>query len=86
MQRDPYCEPIRSPNEENMHFLESFVNFLEAWRSMTDEKKRNGLSVPTFCSFLQTTKGLIDLTKHLLTRNWNYVLCGLAMSDPIERR
>ena len=69
MQRDPYCEPIRSPDDPNMHFLESFVHFLEAWRSMTDEKKRNGLSVPTFGAFLQTTNGLIDLTKHLLIRN-----------------
>lgn len=87
MQRDEFCDPIVSSSDWKLSYLEEFVKFLCEWKATCRSNERRCLSVPTMEAILQTTSGVIDLARHLLSQNeWNYLLTGKLLSDPIERR
>ena len=87
MQRDKFCEPVSTEDDWKLEFLVTFSQFLRSWKSISSEKTRSGLSIPTFMSMIHTTEAMIALCKHLLVKkNFQYVLTGQIMSDPIEKR
>ena len=87
MQRDIFCCPITSEEDWKLDYLQKFVDWCNYWRSLVSQKDRKGLSHPTFDAVIQTTEGIIHLSKHLLQRGgWDYLLTGALVSDPLERR
>ena len=76
-------QPLRCKDEKSFTFLQRATNLLEEWKS----SKRSGLTSETFLSCTQTMKAVPLLAEHLLERhNFQYVLTGKFMSDPLEAR
>ena len=89
MQRNKFCEPISSVDDWKLDYLTDFVDFLRKWKTACSGNERLCLSSPTFEAILQTTNGIVNLSRHLLQMDeWKYlyVLPGQFVSDPIEKR
>lgn len=87
MQKDEFCNPILSDDDWKLEYLLEFVDWMKNWRAQVRQKERKGLSQPTFDAIIGTTEGIVLLSKHLLRKpNWNYVLTGSFVSDPLEKR
>ena len=80
---DSMSEPIKTSTNVSMIFLQSSVRVFEDWKS----SQSSGLTSETFIACLQSMKALSLCAKHLLERhNFDYVLSGKFLSDPIEGR
>ena len=87
MQRNDFCNPIVSDDDWKLEHLLEFVDWMKLWRTQVKQKERKGLSQPTFDAIIQTTEGIVLLSKHLLRKpDWKYVLTGAFVSDPLEKR
>nr|XP_040569386.1 uncharacterized protein LOC121118855 [Lepeophtheirus salmonis] len=81
--RDELRKPISEKSELGLSFLRDFVDFLIEWQN----SKTPGLKAETFLVTKQTCLTAADLTEYLLLyEDFSYVLLGMFLSDPMERR
>ena len=86
MQRDEFSAPMKS-GDWKFEYLTKFLAFMNNWRSVCKNKERRCLTYPTFNACVRTTDAIILLCRHLLSDgDWNFVLTGSLVSDPIEKR
>ena len=85
--RDPYLEIVQEDNlEEKTSFLRSFVDWLQAWEEISDERKLC-FSSQTFFAAKLTSESLAAVSEHLiLQQKQEYVLLGKFQSDRLEGR
>lgn len=74
---------IEDGDHPGLQYLEEAKNILEEWKQTGNA----GLTHETFSACIQTMGALPELAKYLLERhNFQYVLSGKLMSDPLEGR
>jgi len=84
---DSFCEPIRSVNDEKLHWLSQFYEWLCAWEQLQLQPRDGCLSKETFFALKQTVIAAKLLTEYLLTSvRCHYVLLGKFQTDDLEFR
>ena len=83
------CEDSKafsSINDDRFSFLEKFCQWLEKWKSLTQNQRCGRLSEETFFSLHQTTYAMIDVLKTLLSNGANFILTSKFQTDQLEYR
>ena len=81
--RNPYQKPIYKSDDDNLKFLENFIDWLSLW----EKSNGKGFSKQTFQAGKVTTLSLLHFVKALLEDPLiDYILLGLVSSDYLESR
>ena len=81
--RNPYQKPIYKSDDDNLKFLENFIDWLSLWEASNGK----GFSKQTFQAGKVTTLSMIHFVKALLEDPLiDYILLGLVSSDYLESR
>ena len=84
---DSFCEPIRSVNDEKLHWLSQFYEWLCAWEQLQLQPRHGCLSKETFFALKQTVIAAKLLAEYLLNSvRCHYVLLGKFQTDDLEFR
>jgi hypothetical protein len=72
-------------NDENLHFLNNFLNWLDTWNSLS--LKTGILTKETFFAISHTTYALIEICNYCFSElQMDYVLLGKFQTDILEAR
>lgn len=81
--RNIAMDPIKSVSDWKLCFLREVADWLTNWQL----SKQSGLSSETFLAVKHTCQAVADLSENLLLHHdFQYVLTGQFLSDPIEKR
>ncbi len=85
--RDARFSPLSENDWTTAEYLNKFANWLEKWQEGCKGKdpKMKGLTSETFLAMIQTTRGLVKASAHLI-EDKGYSYLGKFQSDPLERR
>lgn len=86
--KDPFYDPILNITDNNVKFLQSFLEWLNLWENLSSRSNRLGkLTSDTQLSISHTTKTLILLIKYLFQKHdFQFVLLGTLQTDDFEAR
>lgn len=81
--RNIEMEPINGVTDWKLSFIREIVVWLSKWQ----QSKQSGLSSETFLALKHTCQAVVDLSENLLLHHdFQYILTGTFLSDPIEKR
>ncbi|GFT19597.1 hypothetical protein TNCV_2534731 [Trichonephila clavipes] len=74
-------------NDDRLTFFSKFVQWLDCWKNLKQNKREGCLSEETFFALRHTVNTIPELIKYLLTeQNFKYVLTGKFQTDSLEAR
>ncbi|GFV46503.1 transposable element P transposase [Trichonephila clavipes] len=79
--------PFSSMDDDRFTFFSKFVQWLDCWKNLKQNKREGCLSEETFFALRHTVNTIQELIKYLLTeQNFKYVLIGKFQTDSLEAR
>ncbi|XP_023238551.1 uncharacterized protein LOC111637309 [Centruroides sculpturatus] len=85
--RDIYCRPIYTKNDEQIKFLNCFIEFLDAWDKFNLKQHYGRLSYETHFALKHSTYATIHLIEYLFKKfSLKFVLLGKFQTDNLEAR
>lgn len=93
LKRKPFLKPYSSLNDERFVWLDSFLEYLEKWKSTIENREgdfnptqRNNmfLSFPTYEGLRMTVHSLKEVVTFLLKNGFDYVLSEKFCQDDLE--
>ena len=82
---DKERNPIIHKSDERLLFLEKLATSFKLMDTSKQDKRVHGLTCGTSNALHNTLLGLVDLTKTLLDKGFEYVLLGKFQSDRLEK-
>ncbi|GFV53760.1 transposable element P transposase [Trichonephila clavipes] len=74
-------------DDDRLTFFSKFVQWLDCWKNLKQNKREGCLSEETFFALRHTVNTIPELIKYLLTeQNFKYVLTGKFQTDRLEAR
>ncbi|GFT52610.1 hypothetical protein TNCV_3765151 [Trichonephila clavipes] len=74
-------------DDDRLTFSSKFVQWLDCWKHLKQNKREGCLSEKTFFALRHTVNTIPELIKYLLTeQNFKYVLTGKFQTDGLEAR
>ncbi|GFR28328.1 transposable element P transposase [Trichonephila clavata] len=79
--------PFSSIDDDRFLFFSKFVQWLDCWKNLKQNKREGCFSEETLFALRQTVNTILELIKSLLTeQNFKYVLTGKFQTDNLEAR
>ncbi|XP_023231253.1 uncharacterized protein LOC111631264 [Centruroides sculpturatus] len=85
--RDLYCRPIYTKDDEQIKFLNCYIEFLDAWEKFNLKQQHGRLSDETNFALKHTTYTMIDFIEYLFEKFLlKFVLLRKFQTDNLEAR
>ena len=84
--RDPNRAAINSPSHPSLNKLIELGDLAKAMAPVSTKQRVRCLTRDTSTNLWHTYNGLVELSKHLLSVNHDYVLLGKFSTDPLEKQ